>query len=95
MFVKNGLKELKENLQLESSRSTKRLSQEAEIQGSEEAQQRQANREEFLKITLSFLRQMKQDPLADALQRRKQMHVRRFQRNECGSPGVWRTFLLT
>lgn len=71
MFVKNELKELKEDLQPDSSPATERLRHEAEVQGSKEAQQRQTDRDDFLKITLSFLRQMKQDPLADALQSRK------------------------
>lgn len=60
MFVKNELKELKEDLQPDSSPATERLST-----------AKQTDRDDFLKITLSFLRQMKQDPLADALQSRK------------------------
>lgn len=71
MFVKNELKALKEDLQPESSQAAERRRHEAEVQGSEEAEQRQRDREDFLKITLRFLRQMKQEPLADALQSRK------------------------
>lgn len=69
--MKNELKALKEDLQPESSQAAERRRHEAEVQGSEEAEQRQRDREDFLKITLRFLRQMKQEPLADALQSRK------------------------
>lgn len=69
--MKNELKELKEDLRPESSRAVERQRRGGEDQGSEEAGQRQKDREAFLKITLSFLRQIKQDPLADALQSRK------------------------
>lgn len=71
MFVRNELKELREDLRPESSQAAGRRRHEAEVQGSEEAEQRRTHREDFLKIALSFLRQMKQDPLADALQSRK------------------------
>lgn len=80
VFVKKELKELQEDLRTESSRASERRSHEAEVQGSEEAAQRQTDREGFLKITLSFLRQMKQDPLADALQSRKHVQFLRAQR---------------
>lgn len=71
IFVRNELKELKEDLLPESSGAAERWRHEAEVQGSEEAEQRQKDREDLLKIALRFLRRMKQDPLADALQSRK------------------------
>lgn len=83
MFVNKELKELQEDLRAESSRMSERQSHEAEVLGSEEAAQRQTDRENVLKITLSFLRQMNQDPLADALQSRE--HVLFV----CASPGLW------
>lgn len=82
MFVNKELKEIQEDLRAESSRMSERQSHEAEVLGSEEAAQRQTDREHFLKITLSFLRQMNQDPLADALQSREHVLF------DCTSPGL-------
>lgn len=74
-FVKNELKELKEDLRAGSSRAAERRRHEAEVQGREEAERGRTDREDLLKIALSFLRQMQQDPLADALQSRKRVSV--------------------
>ncbi|XP_011608137.2 protein NLRC3-like [Takifugu rubripes] len=69
-FVRNELKELKEDLWPESSQVPKNQRREDEVVDGKEAGQRHADKDNFLKITLSFLRQMKQDQLADSLQRK-------------------------
>lgn len=70
-FVKNELTALKEDLWPESSQVHKNLRREDEVVDGKEAGQRQVDRDNFLKITLSYLRQMKEDQLADSLQRSK------------------------
>uniref|UniRef100_A0A3P8TRC3 B30.2/SPRY domain-containing protein n=1 Tax=Amphiprion percula TaxID=161767 RepID=A0A3P8TRC3_AMPPE len=66
-YAKNELKKIQKVLSpdypegLESQR-------EEEVEGEDE-EQRRSNRESFLKITLHFLRRMKQEDLADCLQR--------------------------
>lgn len=67
-FVKNELKALKEDLQPESSQVPEKQRHEDEVVDAKEAEQRHTDKADFLKITLSFLRQMKQDLLADSLQ---------------------------
>lgn len=76
MFVKNQLRELKKDLQPESPESPqdpKGWRHEDKVKVGKETERRHTNRDNFLKIALSFLRQMKQDQLADSLQSRKHM----------------------
>lgn len=70
-FVKNELKALKEDLWPESSQVPKNWRCEDEVVDGTEAGKRHADKDNILKITLSFLRQMRQDQLADFLQRSK------------------------
>lgn len=70
-FVKNELKALKEEMWPKSSQVPKNRRREDEGVDGKEAGQRRTDKDNFLKITLSFLRQMKQDQLADSLQRSK------------------------
>lgn len=70
-FVKNELKANKADLWPESSQVPKNRRREHEVVDGIEAGQRHTNKDNFLKITLSFLRQMKEDQLADSLQRSK------------------------
>ncbi|XP_059181747.1 NLR family CARD domain-containing protein 3-like [Centropristis striata] len=66
-FVKNELKKIQKVLNpdyLESQR------EDEEVLEDEDEEQRRRSREEFLKITLHFLRRMKQEELADCLQSR-------------------------
>uniref|UniRef100_A0A8P4K1Z9 NACHT domain-containing protein n=1 Tax=Dicentrarchus labrax TaxID=13489 RepID=A0A8P4K1Z9_DICLA len=69
-FVKNELKKIKKGLSsgypewLESQR------EDEEVLDSEDEEQRRSSREAFLKITVHFLRRMKQEELADRLQSR-------------------------
>ncbi|GLD75277.1 protein NLRC3-like protein, partial [Lates japonicus] len=68
-FVKNELKKMQKVLSpdypecLESQRRMRRC-----WVGERDEEQRRSSREEFLKITLNFLRRMKQEELADCLQ---------------------------
>ncbi|XP_067454373.1 NLR family CARD domain-containing protein 3-like [Thunnus thynnus] len=78
-FVKNELKKMQRVLSpdypecLESQREDEEV-----LDGEEEEQRRSSSREAFLKITLHFLRRMKQEELADRLQNRT--HAGRCQR---------------
>ncbi|XP_039652190.1 protein NLRC3-like isoform X2 [Perca fluviatilis] len=65
-FVKNELKKFKKVL--ESSEHSEGLNEDDEVMESEEEEQRRSNREVFMKLTLNFLRNMKQEQLADYLQ---------------------------
>ncbi|TDH17420.1 hypothetical protein EPR50_G00008240 [Perca flavescens] len=65
-FVKNELKKFKKVL--ESSERLEVLNEDDEVMESEEEQQRRSNRDVFIKLTLNFLRNMKQEQLADSLQ---------------------------
>ncbi|XP_067357072.1 NACHT, LRR and PYD domains-containing protein 3-like isoform X2 [Channa argus] len=64
-FVKNELKKIQKSLEcLESQR------EDEEVLNGEDEEQRRSSRESFLKITVNFLRRMKQEELADCLHSR-------------------------
>ncbi|XP_031179487.1 NACHT, LRR and PYD domains-containing protein 3-like [Sander lucioperca] len=66
-FVKNELKKFKKVL--ESSECLEGLNEDDEVMESEEEEeQRKSNGDAFMKLTLNFLRNMKQEQLADSLQ---------------------------
>nr|WPK86733.1 NLR_family_CARD_domain-containing_3-like protein isoform_X6 [Sebastes schlegelii] len=66
-FVKNELKKFKKVL--ESSEGFEGLEEDDEVTGGQEKdEQRSSNIDAFLKLTLNFLRNMKQEQLADSLQ---------------------------
>ncbi|MEQ2186037.1 hypothetical protein GOODEAATRI_024572, partial [Goodea atripinnis] len=67
MFMKNELNKIKKVLSLECLQSQKDVE---EVLEGEDKEQRRSSREAFLKITLNFLRRMKQEELADCLQSR-------------------------
>ncbi|XP_044056865.1 NACHT, LRR and PYD domains-containing protein 6-like isoform X2 [Siniperca chuatsi] len=67
-FVKNELKTFKKVLGAEYPECSVRLREDDEVRGGEEGQQRSSNRDAFLRITLNFLKRLKQEQLADALQ---------------------------
>ncbi|XP_051268560.1 uncharacterized protein LOC127370493 [Dicentrarchus labrax] len=75
-FVKNELKKIKKGLSsgypewLESQR------EDEEVLDSEDEEQRRSSREAFLKITVHFLRRMKQEELADRLQSSKRISLK-------------------
>ncbi|XP_071371317.1 protein NLRC3-like [Centroberyx affinis] len=68
-FVKNELKKFQSVLTLNYTDCLERQSEDEEFMDDEEEEQRRSNREALLKITLHFLRRMKQEELADTLQK--------------------------
>ncbi|XP_062278011.1 NLR family CARD domain-containing protein 3-like [Scomber scombrus] len=69
-FVKNELKRVQRGLSPDDPECLKSQSEDEEVLDGEEEEQRRSSREAFLKITLHFLRRMKQEDLADCLQSR-------------------------
>uniref|UniRef100_UPI0037E97006 NLR family CARD domain-containing protein 3-like n=1 Tax=Semicossyphus pulcher TaxID=241346 RepID=UPI0037E97006 len=69
-FVKNELKRLQKVLSQDYPECLKRQSEDEEFIDGKEREQKSSSRESLLKITLHFLRQMKQEELADCLQSR-------------------------
>ncbi|KAM9363814.1 uncharacterized protein ABDE67_020182 [Symphorus nematophorus] len=69
-FVKKELKKFQKVLSPDYPKCLERQSEDEEVVDGEEEEQRRSSREKFLKITLNFLRTMKQEALADCLQSR-------------------------
>ncbi|XP_036961418.1 NLR family CARD domain-containing protein 3-like isoform X2 [Acanthopagrus latus] len=69
-FVKNELKKFQKILSPDYPECLERQSEDEEVLHGEEEEQRRSSREAILKITLNFLRRMKQEELADRLQSR-------------------------
>ncbi|XP_050923658.1 uncharacterized protein LOC127139632 isoform X2 [Lates calcarifer] len=69
-FVKNELKNFQKLLSPDYPECLRRQAEDEEVLDGEDEEQRRSSREEFLKITLNFLRRMKQEELADCLQSR-------------------------
>ncbi|XP_054871722.1 NLR family CARD domain-containing protein 3-like isoform X2 [Amphiprion ocellaris] len=69
-FVKNELKKIQKVLSPDNPECSESQEEEEEVLEGEDEEQRKSSRESFLKITLHFLRKMKQDQLADCLQSR-------------------------
>ncbi|XP_078138059.1 protein NLRC3-like [Centroberyx gerrardi] len=67
-FVKNELKRFQRALSPDYPESLESQREDEEVVEGEEEEQRRSSREAFLKITLHFLRRMKQEELADSLQ---------------------------
>ncbi|XP_019112622.1 NLR family CARD domain-containing protein 3 isoform X2 [Larimichthys crocea] len=69
-FVKTELKTLKKRLAPEDPECSEKLREDDEVlvEGEEEEEKQRSSRDAFLKITLNFLRRMKQEQLADCLQ---------------------------
>lgn len=70
-FVKNELRNLKKDLESDGSGFSETLRDEDEVMGGVEERWRQSNREAVLKMTMNFLRRMKQEETADCLQSSK------------------------
>lgn len=70
-FVKNELRKLKKALESDGSGFSETLRDEDGVMGGVEERRRQSNREAVLKMTMNFLRRMKQEEMADALQSSK------------------------
>ncbi|XP_042247133.1 NACHT, LRR and PYD domains-containing protein 3-like, partial [Thunnus maccoyii] len=69
-FVKKELKKIQKVLSPDYPECLDSQSENEEVLDREEEEQRRSSREAFLKITLHFLRKMKQEELADCLQSR-------------------------
>ncbi|CAK6978374.1 NLR family CARD domain-containing protein 3-like [Scomber scombrus] len=69
-FVKNELKKMQKALSPDYPECLESQSEDEEVLDGEEEEQRRSSREAFLKITLHFLRRMKQEELAERLQSR-------------------------
>ncbi|XP_027132011.1 NLR family CARD domain-containing protein 3-like [Larimichthys crocea] len=69
-FVKNELKKIRKNLSPDDPECLESQREDEEVLDGEDEEQRRSSRESFLKITLDFLRRMKQKELADCLQSR-------------------------
>ncbi|XP_038547865.1 NLR family CARD domain-containing protein 3-like isoform X2 [Micropterus salmoides] len=75
IFVKNELKKIKKVLSSDYPECSESKKEDEEVLDGEEEEQRRSSRKAFLKITLHFLRRMKQDELADRLQSRPPAQV--------------------
>ncbi|XP_074503393.1 protein NLRC3-like [Sebastes fasciatus] len=69
-FVKNELKTIQKVLSSDYPECLESQREDEEVVDGEDEEQRRSSREAFLKITLHFLRRMKQEELADCLQSR-------------------------
>ncbi|KAM7421849.1 hypothetical protein PAMA_010077 [Pampus argenteus] len=69
-FVKNELKKMQKTLSPDYPECLEGQREDDEVLDGEEKEQRRSSREAFLKITLHFLRRMKQEELAERLQSR-------------------------
>ncbi|XP_067334138.1 NLR family CARD domain-containing protein 3-like isoform X1 [Channa argus] len=69
-FVKNQLKEIQRVLRPDYPECSESQKEDEEVLDSEDEEQRRNSRESFVKITVNFLRRMKQEELADCLQSR-------------------------
>ncbi|KAM9334047.1 uncharacterized protein ABDE67_021774 [Symphorus nematophorus] len=74
-FVKDELKKIQKVLSSDDRERLDSQREDEEVLDGEEGKQRRSSREAFLKITLNFLRRMKQEELADFLQSRSRPGV--------------------
>ncbi len=71
--MRSELKKFQKVLSPDYPECLERKSEDKEVVDGEEEEQRRSSREAFLKITLHFLRRMKQEELADHLQSSKRL----------------------
>ena len=71
--MKNELKKMQKVVSPDYPECLESQSEDEELLDGEEEEQRRSSREAFLKITLHFLRRMKQEELADRLQSSKRI----------------------
>ncbi|KAF7640881.1 hypothetical protein LDENG_00008120 [Lucifuga dentata] len=67
MFVKNELKRIQKVLHPDYPECLESQSEDEEVLEDDEEEQRRSSREAFMKMTVHFLRRMKQEELADSL----------------------------
>nr|XP_046245919.1 protein NLRC3-like [Scatophagus argus] len=89
-FVKNELKKFQKVLSPDYPESLERQSEDEEVLDGEDEEQRSSSRDAFLKITLHFLRRMKQEELADRLHSicRRQLQSELKKKYECVFEGI-------
>nr|XP_046244096.1 protein NLRC3-like [Scatophagus argus] len=89
-FVKNELKKFQKVLSPDYPESLERQSEDEEVLDGEDEEQRSSSRDAFLKITLHFLRRMKQGELADRLHSicRRQLQSELKKKCECVFEGI-------
>ncbi|KAF3688317.1 hypothetical protein EXN66_Car003989 [Channa argus] len=75
-FVKNELKKIQKSLSPDYPECSESQREDEEVLDGEDEEQRRSSRESFLKITVNFLRRMKQEELADCLQSSKRISVK-------------------
>uniref|UniRef100_A0A7N6F9X6 NACHT domain-containing protein n=1 Tax=Anabas testudineus TaxID=64144 RepID=A0A7N6F9X6_ANATE len=97
-FVKNELKKIHKVLSPDYPQCLESQREDEEVLYGEDEEQRRSSREAFVKITLNFLRRMKQEELADCLQSRTSAAVcqRELKSNlkkkfQCVSEGIAKT----
>ena len=71
--MKNELKRVQRSLSPDDPECLESQSEDEEVLDGEEEEQRRSSREAFLKITVHFLRRMKQEELAERLQSSKRI----------------------
>ncbi|XP_053199887.1 NACHT, LRR and PYD domains-containing protein 12-like, partial [Scomber japonicus] len=76
-FVKNELKRVQRGLSPDDPECLESQSEDEEVLDGEEEEQRRSSRDAFLKITVHFLRRMKQEELAERLQSTRAAKCRR------------------
>uniref|UniRef100_A0A3Q1HM89 Uncharacterized protein n=1 Tax=Anabas testudineus TaxID=64144 RepID=A0A3Q1HM89_ANATE len=74
-FVKNELKKIHKVLSPDYSQCLESQREDEEVLDGEDEEQRRSSREAFVKITLNFLRRMKEEELADCLQSSKRISL--------------------
>ncbi|KAK9541914.1 hypothetical protein VZT92_001927 [Zoarces viviparus] len=75
-FVKNELKKIQKVVSSDYPECLESQTDDEEVLDGEDEVQRRSSREAFVKITLHFLRRMKQDELADCLQNSKRISLK-------------------
>ncbi|KAF3841797.1 hypothetical protein F7725_023748 [Dissostichus mawsoni] len=75
-FVKKELKRIQKALSSDQPESLESQSEDEELLDGEDEEQRRSSKEAFLNITLHFLRRMKQEELAECLQRSESISVK-------------------
>ncbi|KAM6944493.1 protein NLRC3-like [Lycodopsis pacificus] len=74
-FVKNELKKIQKVVSSDYPECLESQREDEEVLDSEDEEQRRSSRDKFVKITMNFLRRMKQEELADCLQSRSHSGV--------------------
>ncbi|XP_038576272.1 NLR family CARD domain-containing protein 3-like isoform X2 [Micropterus salmoides] len=94
-FMNNELKKIKNVLSSDYPECLESQSEDEEVLGGENQEQRRSSRETFLKLTLHFLKTMKQEGLAERLQSRtpasvcqRELKFNLKQRSQCVFEGI-------